>query len=626
MESSTWLLLSVIPRRKTLKPLNSTLLKHKTKLFCGIATVAVTTAITAADLKTPFESLPAETVGAFRFDNSPEVLGNYVENTRLGQLLFSEAKISEYKEFIRDLIESEDQEGNFVTKLGEVGLEIDDLYAMVASHFGAAVVQQEVPGHLPMPTVLVWAEMNEGMAVRAYNAVLEGSSENEKIERIDLELPGGPGARIRNTEDGSSFLLAQLENRFFFAIGNVTEPITSMEEAKVFENAELEALGRFLAAQQDGGGDFLGTFYSDAGISEVRPAYPARLELLGDAQTLLGFLPPQNRQIVQTLELDKFTKIGLWSGFVDMEERSTIFLGAPAPRSGIAKLLENEFFEFQPPAWVPSNVNAYTAASFDTNKLYDFAIEIAKKFMPPEQVEQQVAQANGQLQMMLQADIPTLMSAFGKRIHVLEYPIELVSVDTTNGVSLDLPRASQAMVMDFSRPEILQAGMAMIAGFAQNPAAGFEIVAEQGFSGVRIKDPAQGVVTIAHGLGKLVIAVGTEQTSSRIFSTLTNLPEGDGALANSPEFREFLAEGNIKPGMLFAYSKGEEMLKNLIPVLKSAATALRVQSGDVASGRVDQLIELFPSEEELEGLLGIAFSRMYHNDSGIIIEGSNQYK
>lgn len=580
-------------------------------------------ALSAADLHSPFESLPSETIAAFRFDNSPEVLDAYVEQTRIGQLLLSEEKISEYKGFIEALIESEDKGENFVSKLGEVGLELDDLYEMVGSHIGAAVVQQPVPEHLSMPTIFVWAEMRDGVAERAYNAVLEGSSENEEIERIDLELPGGPGARIRNTKDGSSFLVAQLGDRFFFAIGNVMEPITTIEEAEVFENAELEALGQFLAAQLDGGGDFLTSFYSDSGLSDARPDYATRLEVLGDVQELLGFLPPQYRQMVEAFEFDKFTKVGLWSGFVDMEERSTVFIGAPSPRSGIATLMENEFFEFQPPEWIPSNVNAYTVASFDMNKLYDLAIGLAKKFMPPEQVEQQVAMANGQLQMMLQSDITTLMSAFGQRIHVLEYPMEMVAVE---GTSLQLPRSSQAMVMDFTRPEILQAGMAMLAQVAQGPAAGIQLVDEQGFTGVRISDPAQGVVTIAHGMGKLVFAVGTEQTSSRIFSTLTNLPEGEDSLANSVAFREFVSGNNIKPAALFSYSRGEEILKNLVPVFKSMSSSMKVSAGSDAAEMMDKVIDLFPSEEELEGLLGITFSRMYHNESGIILEGYNQYK
>ncbi|EDY80435.1 hypothetical protein VDG1235_49 [Verrucomicrobiia bacterium DG1235] len=601
-------------------------MKNKFTILSLAAPFVAAASLSAADLKTPFESLPAETVAAFRFDNSPETLARYVDNTRIGQLLLSDAKIVEYKAFVEKLIESEDADGNFIRTLGEVGLELDDLYEMVSSKFGAAVVEQEVPGHLAMPTILVWAEMRDGVAERAFNAVLEGSAENEGIERTDLELPGGPGARIRTIADGSSFLVAQLENRFFFAIGNVLEEITDMDAAKVFENAELEALGQFLASQQENGGDFLSTFYSDPGVSEIRPSFESRLELLGDVSKVLNFVPQQNLQALQSMDMDKFTKVGVWSGLVDMEERSVLFLGSPSPRSGIGKLFENEFFEFQPPAWVPVSVNTYTAASFDMTKLYDFLLDIAKKFSPPEQVEQQVAMGNAQLQMMLQTDIPTLISSFGKRIHVVEYPIEIVSVDSPDGASVEIPRSSQAVVMDFTRPEILQAGVAMLAGMAQNPNGGFELVDEQGFSGIRVQHPVQGDVTIAHGLGKLVIAVGTESTSSRIFSTLVNVPEGEDALANSSELREFVAEQGVKPGILFSFSRGEQMLKNLVPVLESLSSSMRASSGEETGALMDELVELMPSEDELEGLLGIAFSRMYYNDSGLVVEGVNQYK
>ncbi|MBK1879105.1 hypothetical protein [Pelagicoccus mobilis] len=601
-------------------------MKNRNKFLSGVVSFAALATSSFGALNSPFESLPAETIAAFRFDNSPETLEQYVDNTKMGQLLFSDEKIAEYKAFIEKLIESEEAGGNFIQKLGEVGLELDDLYEMATSHIGGAVVDHPVPGHLSMPTILIWAEMSDGVAERAFQAVLEGSAENEGIERTDLELPGGPGARIRKIADGSSFLVAQIENRFLFAIGNVREEIADMEAARVFEEAELEALGLFMTAQLEGGGEFLSDFYADAGVSSVRPSYETRLELLGDVQRLLDFVPPQNRQMVESLDINDFNKIGVWSGFVDMEERSILYFGAPAPRKGVAKLFENEFFEFQPPAWVPSSVNTYTAASFDMMKLYDFALETAKKFAPPEQVEQQLGMVNAQLQMSLQTDIETLLSSFGTRIHMLEYPIELVSVDVGEGNNVDIPQSSQAIVMDFTRPEILQAGMAMIGAMAQNPASGFELVDEMGFSGVRMKQPGQGSVTIAHGLGKLVFAIGTDNTSSRIFSTLTTVPEGEDALAGNSELRDYLSEAGVKQGTMFSYSQGDKVLKNLVPVFQTLSDTMSTAAGEDAGELVDDLVNLLPKEEELEGLLGITFSRMYYNDAGIVLEGINQYK
>lgn len=601
-------------------------MKKNLKFLGFAAPVLAAASLSAADLKSPFESLPSETLAAFRFDNSPEMLDTYVEKTKIGKLLFSEEKVAEYKEFIQKLVDSEEAGGNFIQTLNEVGLELDDLYEMISSHIGGAIIDQEVPGHLTMPTVVLWAEMSDGIAERALNAVLDGSADEDGIERTDLELPGGPGARIRTIADGSSFLVSQLGNRFFFAIGQPRQAIESMEAAKAFEEAELEALGRFMAAQVGDGGDFLSSFYADGGVSSVRPNFESRLEILGDIQKLLDFVPAQTLQGLQAVDVDKLTKFGIWSGFVDMEERSVMFIGAPAPRKGLAKLMENESFDFSPPAWVPSSVNTYTSASFDMMKLYDFFLETAKKFMPPEQVEQQVQMGNMQLQMMLQSDIPTLLSSFGNRFHIVEYPIELVEIASPQGEMVEIPRSSQALVVDFSRPEILEAGLAQMAPMMQDPASPMTMIEEQGFKGIRMNDPNQGIITVAHGLGKLVFAVGSEDVASRIFSSLSNLPTGENALQNDPELREYLAENSIKPAMVFSYSRGEQVLKNLVPVMKSLSSSMKSASNEGAAELMEEFLELVPEESELEGLLGITFTRMFLNESGLVIEGSNEYK
>jgi len=600
---------------------------NRSKLVVLAASALAAALVCAEDLKSPFESLPAETFGAIRLDNSPGVLDDFVESTRVGQLLFSPQKIEDYKEFLESMIESEDQGGELVRKLNEVGLDMDDLYAMASSKIGGAVIDKEVPGQESMPTIFVWAEMSDGLAERVFNAVLEGSSESEKMERIDLDFPGGPGARIRDLTDGTSFLVSQLGNRFLFAIGYVTSVLEGPEAAGLYEEAELDALGRFMNAQLGDGGEFLSRFYDDPGVSSARPDFYSRIEALGDFGKLMELLPLDSKQIVEALDLEQFTKLGIWSGFVQSEEKSTLFLGAPRPRRGLARLLDNEVFEFAPPVWVPASVNSYSVSSFDMNKLFDFGVETARKFLPPEQVEQSIVLMDAQLQAMLQTDIATLMGSFGNRFHAVEYEFEMAAVQMPDGSSLEIPQASQALVVDFTRPDILEAGLAQMAPMLQSPGSGMQIIQEQGFKGVRMENPAQGsTITIAHGLGKLVMAIGSEDTASRIFSTLSNLPEGDEALANSPDFREYLAENRVRPAMIFSYTQGDKALKSLMPVLKSFWLGMMKQAGSDAEAIGSSLMDLLPSDEEMEGLLGIAFSRMFATEKGIVIEGSNQYK
>ena len=78
--------------------------------------------------------------------------------------------------------------------------------------------------------------------------------------------------------------------------------------------------------------------------------------------------------------------------------------------------------------------------------------------------------------------------------------------------------------------------------------------------------------------------------------------------------------------MLFSYSHGDKVLTNLVPVFKSLAGNFQAAGNDSGGELMEQLFELMPEEEELEGLLGITFSRMYYNESGIVLEGVNQYK
>ena len=97
------------------------------KSLLSLASPALLAAtLSAADLKTPFESLPAETIAAARFDNSTETLEKYRKNTKIGKLLLSEEKVAEYKAFIQKLLEKQEEEGaGFLQKLGEVGLELE---------------------------------------------------------------------------------------------------------------------------------------------------------------------------------------------------------------------------------------------------------------------------------------------------------------------------------------------------------------------------------------------------------------------------------------------------------------------------------------------------------------------
>ncbi len=165
-------------------------------------------------------------------------------------------------------------------------------------------------------------------------------------------------------------------------------------------------------------------------------------------------------------------------------------------------------------------------------------------------------------------------------------------------------------------------GMApMIAGDPNGPV---KIVDEQGFSGLRIQSP-QGVVTVAFGSGKLVFAVGSELVASRTFSALNNPPSGADALANDAALRAFVARVAPKAGTGFSYAQGDNMLSNLVPIFEMLGKAASAESPENAA-IVEELASMLPTADELKGMLGVVFSRIYTNEHGLVIEGLNEYK
>ena len=567
-------------------------------------------------------------MAAARFNNAPEVWEEYVEKTQIGKLLFAEEKIAQYKAFIEEQLQGNEDGQEFLEYIGRLGLELEDLYALLSSNIGIAVVNQEVPGLPPMPTFLLWSEMEQGAAERVYGAILEAVIEEENIERVDQEMGDAPASRIRDLTDGSSFLLALLENRFHFAIGYTVEPIDpeAFEESqKAYEEAEWDALGTFLQAQRNEGGEFLSNFYSDSGIASVRPDFDARMEVLGDLGALFHYLPRHSVQNFDKLGLRQFDKLAFWGAFDNMEEKTVAFLGVPSPRNGLASLIDMDAFDFQPPAWVPSSVASYASFAVNMEKVYDAIIQTAKNASSPEMVDQHLQVTNEQLQLHLQTDIETIISGFGSRIRYIEFPIEIAEVEDFMGTITEEPLSPQIMVWDFNKPEILQTAMGMATAMSGGPDSPVQIVDELGFHGMRVESP-DGTVVLAYGLGKIVLAIGPESTASRIFSALNNPPEGEDALINDAEYRDFIASNPTKAGTAFSYAQGDEVLKNLIPVAEWFNDTMKKVSNEKLGLALDALFELFPSEEELDGTLGAVFSRMHHTDAGLVIEGSSQYR
>lgn len=574
----------------------------------------------AADLYTPFEALPAETFIAFRVDNSAETRERYQRETEAGRMLLSDERIARFKAALRRALNETEQGKSFEESLHEIGLGLEDLYAMLSSSLGGAVVAQAVPGAPDMPTVLLWADMEDGVAEKLIAAIRSAAENKEAIEREDLEFAGADGSRIRNNVTGDSFLVAELGGRAFFAIGFPMESMADPEQSLKFEEAEASTLGHFIHAQSAGDGGFLSRFYGDPGVASVRPDFEPQVEALGDLRKLMEFAPPENQAMIEAFELAQLDKLAIWSGLSEGQAKSLVFLGAPAPRSGIVKLMEQQPFSLRPPAWVPSTVRGYAAFSIDARQVFQTFVDIAKKLTAPDVVEMQLDQANQQLRETLQTDLDAIISSIGGRVHVLTFPTRLSEMPLGEG-AVAAPQSPQAIVADFADTEILQSAFNMAAAMGSEAIQTFE---EQGFTGVRAPQP-DGEVAFAFGLGKLVFAKG-DGLASQVFSTLSNPPVGEGALLNDPEFRRFLESADPSPAAGFTYENGAKAWENLDATIDFLVSVIKSSVSEDASAIVDEFRQIVPEEDELKELIGFVFARVYTTDAGLVVEGASEYR
>jgi hypothetical protein len=599
-------------------------------------------------LRTPFESLPANTFGAVRIVNSEVMREDLRENTKIGRLLLSPERIAAYKAYISDLADSDEKFGAFVKDLEAAGLTLEDVYGILSSEFGGALSLREVEGYKSLPMLYLWAEMKPGMAEKVFESVLESSADSDSVKRENQQIAGLDTARVRSAKDGSSALMTRLENRFLFVIGFPVEGVYSKELGEAYEEAELQALGSFIEAQRGAGGGFLDNFYEEGEIIQLRPERRINFEVLCDLQKVLGFfLEEDEKSKIDQFGMSQFTKLAAWSAYEGKVASSKLFIGAPALRSGIAALIDQDSFDFQPPVWVPADLNAYTTVSIDLPRMYEVILKFAVGSLPPGMLEQQQQRVDDQLNQFLQTDLETILSSFGNRVHVVEYPSELVDVtypplpswaegegneigEDDGGeveleeITMQVPQESLGLIIDFKNPEILAKAVEFISQFAGDPASGIEIFEEQGFHGVRIEKGGISMV-FSYGLGKLVFARGTD-TASKVFSFLNNPPAAEDALVNDGQFREFMDRVSPKEGSAFSYADGDKLIQDVI----SAWAWL--QQSSFQNGRSDvpaelkELLEILPKKEEFEDAMGAIFTRTYSNQDGLVVEGINEFK
>lgn len=543
----------------------------------------------------------------------------------MGELLLSPERIEGYKDYIQTLSEEDEEFAGFVLELEEIGLALEDIYAMISSKMGAAITKAEGALGEPYPVFYLWADMEPDMAEKAFETLLETTGNSEDLTREDQEIAGIFATRIRDNNDGSSAIFSRVDNRFLFLIGLPTQE-ADYQQAEYYEEKEIEEMGTFIQAQIDSGGEFMQNFLASAGVEEVAPTGQIDLQILGDVPQILEMIPQLNSQQIEAFNLQAITKLAIWSTFEEQIQKTTVFMAASEPREGLISLIDQEPFYFEAPSWVPTESLSFSSTSLDFEKMLGLGLNAMGYFMPQQVLDQRMDQANAQLEAMLQTDISSIIGSFGNRIHTLEFPIEFIETELGTG-GMTVPQESKAFIVDFDNPEILAKTLEMIAPMAaqqeENP-NGMKILHEQDFHGVRTVIGLQ-ESTIAYGKGKLVFTQG-KGTDSRVFSLLNNPPSGAEALVNDSEFREALEKFATEEGISFGYADGDRIMSSIVPIFSWMMQNLSEQAEGDNQGQLDDLIALFPTAEEFEGLLGTIITRTFTTSDGLHATTHYEYR
>ena len=285
-------------------------------------------------------------------------------------------------------------------------------------------------------------------------------------------------------------------------------------------------------------------------------------------------------------------------------------------------LMDQPMTEALPPAWVPANVMNYSHLSFDLNILYNVVKKIAAAQLGAGAVDAQEAKADEFLQPFLGTNVKKLINSFGKKIYQLNFGLEMQkNTSTSKDVINALPVDKTAIIIEFDNDEVMNKVMAMVAPFVAQE--GFTRTKEQGFDGYRIDLPVM-KGSVFYGKKKIVISIG-EGTTETVLSALANPPQGADALLTSRKFMDFVKQENPAKSSLFSYGDASKMAPMLYGIFSEMVPREEVLGGisnEKEKAFVKDLMDLLPTESDVDGIFGISHSIGMPIQSGFIFKTS----
>ncbi len=199
----------------------------------------------------------------------------------------------------------------------------------------------------------------------------------------------------------------------------------------------------------------------------------------------------------------------------------------------------------------------------------------------------------------------------------------MTKITSPDGESIEVPAQRQGIVWQVKDEAPWKRLIQLGAGFAAVSEGMVTASQEQGFMGLRlnVKDVVQGGAFVGHGY--LVLGIGPDVVET-LLSTLRKPPEGADALRGSDLMKRAARLLPPEPCLYYQVSDFNRYAKSIAEAFMSAfemTMSIEASESDEATAAAKTLAkfkELLPSEEELEGSLGVTVGHLLVNQHGLV--------
>lgn len=567
-------------------------------------------------------------------------------------------------------------------KLGKVGLETTDVEAAFAGDMGYAIVVRPRGDALPPLTMaLAWLEPGEKVAERmvtAFHRVIEEQADDETPpQRVDLEMAGHRvtwvaepimRADLGDIEiDGEldAARLAKLREElaerakqapqvragtvhvFLTRIGGrllagqtlppapdvrigmqgVKVDVAATDAAagdpdRVGGDEAREIFARYLAAHAAGDDSPLADVLRAPGTGAALPAGEPLAEIVVDPRPLLAVNVGTDAAALRRLAAVGIADLGPVAMRVAFDGgclRQGTFVTLPAPRAGLARILEQDCDAAEVPSFVTSEATDFTQISLDLAAAYRTVKEFAAAEWG-EQAANMFMTAEMQAQGWLGVELEAMLANLGSRHWIITYPPQVAAAieearraRAQTGAAAVATADRLALVWKLADDAPVIALLPKIAALAQS-----QVVEEQGFQGVRLPG---GSAAVFVGQGHLVLGMGGDALEKTL-AGIRHPPAAAASLREGDVPRKAAELVGLGPARLFSIGDATRT-GGMLGELRDAVMAM--VPDEVEEAQRDLVVKfqaLMPAADEVQGMFGVGATVVEVNDAGVALRSA----